>query len=56
MLGLIALKDERLREAYATDEIDLVRGLAGQIVLSLTHLSIPITLPLFFNLSSGLLH
>ena len=35
LLGLLCLKDERLREAYATDEIDLFRGLAGQLAITL---------------------
>jgi two-component system sensor histidine kinase HydH len=35
VLGLLCLKDERLREAYATDEIDLFRGLAAQIAVTI---------------------
>jgi two-component system sensor histidine kinase HydH len=35
LLGLLCLKDERLREAYATDEIDLFRALAGQLAITL---------------------
>ena len=31
LVGLLCLKDERLREAYATDEIDLFRSLAAQL-------------------------
>jgi signal transduction histidine kinase len=34
LLGLFCLKDERLREAYATDEIDLFRGLAAQMAIT----------------------
>ena len=34
VLGLLALKDERLREAYATDEIDLFRGVAAQMAIT----------------------
>ena len=35
ILGFLCLKDERLREAYATDEIDLFRGLAAQIAITI---------------------
>jgi signal transduction histidine kinase len=35
LLGLLCLKDERLREAYATDEIDLFRALAAQLAITL---------------------
>jgi signal transduction histidine kinase len=34
VIGLIALKDERVREAYATDEIDLFRGVAAQMAIT----------------------
>ena len=34
VIGLLALKDERLREAYATDEIDLFRGVAAQMAIT----------------------
>jgi signal transduction histidine kinase len=35
VLGVIALKDERLREAYATDEVDLFRGVAAQMAITI---------------------
>jgi signal transduction histidine kinase len=35
ILGLLVLKDERLREAYATDEVDLFRGVAAQLAITL---------------------
>ncbi len=35
LVGLLCLKDERLREAYATDEIDLFRSLAAQLGITL---------------------
>jgi signal transduction histidine kinase len=35
ILGLLCLKDERVREAYATDEIDLFRGLSAQIAVTI---------------------
>ena len=35
LLGLLALKDERLREAYGTGEIELFRGLAAQLGITL---------------------
>jgi two-component system sensor histidine kinase HydH len=35
LLGLLCLKDERLREAYATDEIDIFRALAAQLGITL---------------------
>jgi signal transduction histidine kinase len=34
ILGLLCIKDERLREAYATDEVDLFRGVAAQLVIT----------------------
>ncbi len=34
VIGLLALKDERVREAYATDEIDLLRGVAAQMAIT----------------------
>lgn len=34
VIGLLCLKDERVREAYATDEIDLFRGVAAQIAIT----------------------
>ncbi|MDB4969745.1 MAG: signal transduction histidine kinase, nitrogen specific, NtrB [Myxococcales bacterium] len=34
IIGLLGLKDERVREAYATDEIDLFRGVAAQIAIT----------------------
>jgi signal transduction histidine kinase len=33
VIGLINLKDERLREAYANDEVDLFRGVAAQMAI-----------------------
>jgi signal transduction histidine kinase len=33
VIGLINLKDERLREAYANDEVDLFRGVAAQLAI-----------------------
>ncbi len=33
--GLLCLRDERLREAYSTDEIDLLRALAAQLTITL---------------------
>src|SRR5207302_586323 len=33
VLGLLCLKDERLREAYAADEVDLFRGVAAQMAI-----------------------
>ena len=33
LLGLLCLKDERLREAYATDEVDFLRGVAAQLAI-----------------------
>jgi signal transduction histidine kinase len=35
VLGLLCLADDRLRDAYSDDELDLVKGVAGQIALSL---------------------
>ncbi len=35
LLGLLVLKDERLREAYATDELDIFRTLAAQLGITL---------------------
>ncbi len=35
VLGLLALKDERLREAYATDEVDLFRSVAAQMAITI---------------------
>jgi signal transduction histidine kinase len=35
VIGLVCLKDERVREAYATDEIDLFRGVAAQIAITM---------------------
>ena len=35
LLGLLCLKDERLREAYASDEIDIFRTLAAQMGITL---------------------
>lgn len=35
LLGLLCLKDERLREAYASEEIDLFRQLAAQLAITL---------------------
>jgi two-component system sensor histidine kinase HydH len=35
LIGLLCLKDERVREAYATDEIDLFRGVAAQIAITM---------------------
>jgi signal transduction histidine kinase len=34
VLGLLCLKDERLRDAYANDEIDLFRGVAAQMAIT----------------------
>jgi signal transduction histidine kinase len=34
VIGLVAIKDERVREAYATDEIDLFRGVAAQMAIT----------------------
>jgi signal transduction histidine kinase len=34
IIGLLGLKDERVREAYATDEIDLFRGVAAQMAIT----------------------
>lgn len=31
LLGLLSLRDDRLREAYSTDELDLIKGVAAQI-------------------------
>lgn len=31
LLGLLSIRDDRLREAYSTDELDLIKGVAGQI-------------------------
>jgi signal transduction histidine kinase len=33
VIGLCNLRDERLREAYATDEVDLFRGVAAQMAI-----------------------
>jgi signal transduction histidine kinase len=33
VLGVLNLKDERLREAYASDEVDLFRGVAAQVAI-----------------------
>jgi len=33
VLGILTLKDERLREAYASDEVDLFRGVAAQLAI-----------------------
>jgi signal transduction histidine kinase len=33
VLGVLNLKDERLREAYASDEVDLFRGVAAQMAI-----------------------
>jgi len=35
ILGLLCLRDERLREAYSTDEIDLFRGVAAQAAITI---------------------
>lgn len=35
ILGLLVIADERMREPYSTDELDLLRGVAGQIAISL---------------------
>jgi signal transduction histidine kinase len=35
VLGLVGLRDERLREAYSSDELDLLRGLAHQLSITL---------------------
>jgi signal transduction histidine kinase len=35
ILGLLCLRDERLREAYSTDEIDLFRGVAAQATITI---------------------
>ncbi|HEX4459179.1 MAG TPA: ATP-binding protein [Polyangia bacterium] len=35
VIGLLCLKDERVREAYATDEIDLFRGVAAQMAITM---------------------
>jgi len=35
LLGLLAIDDERMREPYSTDELDLLKGVAGQIAISL---------------------
>src|SRR5581483_9024155 len=35
VLGLLCLKDERLRDAYANDEVDLFRGVASQMAIIL---------------------
>src|SRR5262249_37070690 len=34
---LLCLKDERVREAFATDEIDLFRGVAAQIAITVAN-------------------
>jgi len=34
VLGLLCLKDERLRDAYANDEVDLFRGVAAQMAIT----------------------
>ncbi|HEY0705718.1 MAG TPA: ATP-binding protein, partial [Polyangia bacterium] len=35
LLGMLALRDERLREAYSSDEIELFRGVAASISVTL---------------------
>jgi signal transduction histidine kinase len=35
ILGLLCIRDERLREAYSTDEIDLFRGVAAQAAITI---------------------
>jgi signal transduction histidine kinase len=35
VLGLLCMRDERLREAYSTDEIDLFRGVAAQAAITI---------------------
>jgi signal transduction histidine kinase len=35
LLGLLAIDDERMREPYSTDELDLLKGVAAQIAISL---------------------
>jgi signal transduction histidine kinase len=35
VIGLLCFKDERVREAYATDEIDLFRGVAAQMAITM---------------------
>jgi two-component system, NtrC family, sensor histidine kinase HydH len=37
VIGLFCLKDERVREAFATDEIDLFRGVAAQIAITVAN-------------------
>jgi signal transduction histidine kinase len=37
VIGLLGLKDERVREAFATDEIDLFRGVAAQIAITVAN-------------------
>ena len=37
VIGLLCLKDERVREAFATDEIDLFRGVAAQIAITVAN-------------------
>ena len=34
IVGLLCLRDERLRDAFASEEIELLRGLAGQLAIS----------------------
>ncbi len=34
IVGLIAVRDERLRDAYASDEIEMLRGLGAQLAIS----------------------
>ncbi len=35
LLGLLSIRDDRLREAYSTDELDLIKGVAGQIAVAM---------------------
>jgi len=35
LFGLLSIRDDRLREAYSTDELDLIKGVAGQIAIAL---------------------
>jgi two-component system, NtrC family, sensor histidine kinase HydH len=35
LLGLLSIRDDRLREAYSSDELDLIKGVAGQIAVAM---------------------
>ena len=34
IVGLLCVRDERLRDAFASDEIELLRGLGGQLAIA----------------------